>query len=134
MKYVIRLWGMEISNIKNVIHGEIEMPQNKKGSILGIYGANGSGKTVVVDCMVLLKYLLSGRQIPSNFYYYINTKGYYHVLRPCKVSYGGKFSHYEINDYLLKVDDTLKLVKNYGCYETREDVISELEKNLAKDN
>lgn len=72
MKYVIRLWGMEISNIKNVIHGEIEMPQNKKGSILGIYGANGSGKTVVVDCMVLLKYLLSGRQIPSNFYYYIN--------------------------------------------------------------
>ena len=67
MKYVIRLWGMEISNIKNVIHGEIEMPQNKKGSILGIYGANGSGKTVVVDCMVLLKYLLSGRQIPSHF-------------------------------------------------------------------
>ena len=58
MKYVIRLWGMEISNIKNVIHGEIEMPQNKKGSILGIYGANGSGKTVVVDCMVLLKFLL----------------------------------------------------------------------------
>ena len=72
MKYVVRLLGIEINNIKNVIHGEIEMPQNKKGSILGIYGANGSGKTVVVDCMVLLKYLLSGRQIPSNFYYYIN--------------------------------------------------------------
>ena len=72
MKYVIRLLGMEINNIKNVIHGEIEMPQNRKGSILGIYGANGSGKTVIVDCMVLLKYLLSGRQIPSNFYYYIN--------------------------------------------------------------
>ena len=72
MKYVVRLLGIEINNIKNVIHGEIEMPQNKKGSILGIYGANGSGKTVIVDCMVLLKYLLSGRQIPSNFYYYIN--------------------------------------------------------------
>lgn len=74
------------------------------------------------------------RSAEGNFYYYINTKGYYHVLRPYKVSYGGKFSHYEINDYLLKVDNTLKLVKNYGCYETREDVISELEKNLAKDN
>ena len=72
MKYVIRLLGMEINNIKNVIHGEIEMPQNRKGSILGIYGANGYGKTVIVDCMVLLKYLISGRQIPSNFYYYIN--------------------------------------------------------------
>ena len=70
------------------------------------------------------------RSAEGNFYYYINTKGYYHVLRPCKVSYGGKFR----NDYLLKVDDTLKLVKNYGCYETREDVISKLEKNLAKDN
>ena len=30
MKYVIRLLGMEINNIKNVIHGEIEMPKNKK--------------------------------------------------------------------------------------------------------
>lgn len=30
MKYVVRLLGMEINNIKNVIHGEIEMPQNKK--------------------------------------------------------------------------------------------------------
>lgn len=72
MKYVIRLLAIEINNIKNVRHGEIEIPQNKRGSILGIYGANGSGKTVVVDCMVLLKCLLSGRQIPSNFYYYIN--------------------------------------------------------------
>lgn len=30
MKYVVRLLGIEINNIKNVIHGEIEMPQNKK--------------------------------------------------------------------------------------------------------
>ena len=42
MKYVIRLLGMEINNIKNEIHGDIEMPKNKKGSILGIYGSNGS--------------------------------------------------------------------------------------------
>ena len=65
--------GMEISNIKKRdTRVKLKCPKNKKGSILGIYGANGSGKTVVVDCMVLLKYLLSGRQIPSNFYYYIN--------------------------------------------------------------
>ena len=30
MKYVVRLLGIEINNIKNVIHGEIEMPQNKR--------------------------------------------------------------------------------------------------------
>ena len=72
MKYTVRLLRIEINNVKNVKHGEIEIPHGKKGSILGIYGANGSGKTVVVDCMVLLKCLLSGHQIPSNFYYYIN--------------------------------------------------------------
>lgn len=67
MKYTVRLLRIEINNVKNVKHGEIEIPHGKKGSILGIYGANGSGKTVVVDCMVLLKCLLSGRQIPSIF-------------------------------------------------------------------
>ena len=78
MKYVVRLLGIEINNIKNVIHGEIEMPQNKKGSILGIYGANGSGKTVVVDCMVLAE-ISSFRtsESRSNFYYYINVSKWY---------------------------------------------------------
>ena len=71
--HVIRLTALEINNIKNVKHGEIEIANNKRGSILGIYGQNGSGKTVVVDCMILLKYLLSGYQIPSQFFYYINS-------------------------------------------------------------
>ncbi len=74
------------------------------------------------------------RSAEGNFYFYINTKGFYHILRPCKISYCGKFSHYEINDYLLKADNTLKLVKSYGYYKTREDVVLALEKNLAKDN
>ena len=72
MDYRIRLLKMEIDNIKNVNHGEIEFSHTRKGSILGIYGQNGSGKTVVIDCMVLLKCLLSGRQLPPYFYYYIN--------------------------------------------------------------
>lgn len=53
-------------------HGELEFAQGDKGSVLGIYGQNGSGKTVVIDCMVLLKCLFSGREIPPHFYYYIN--------------------------------------------------------------
>lgn len=72
MKNSIRLVTMEIENIKNVRHGRLEFSQGRRGSILGIYGQNGSGKTVVVDCMVLLKCLLSGRQVPSRFYHYIN--------------------------------------------------------------
>ena len=46
----VRLVAMEINNIKNVKHGKIELSKSKKGSLLGIYGQNGSGKTVVVDC------------------------------------------------------------------------------------
>ena len=59
MHYIIRLAAMKIENIKNVGYGRLEFSQGKSGSILGIYGQNGSGKTVVVDCMVLLKCLLS---------------------------------------------------------------------------
>ena len=63
---VVRLMRLEIRNIKNVAYGKIDLSTgayrgNKKGSILGIYGQNGSGKTVVVDAMVLLKCLLSGK-------------------------------------------------------------------------
>ena len=72
MHHIMRLVAMEIENIKNVGYGRLEFSQGKSGSILGIYGQNGSGKTVVVDCMVLLKCLLSGRRIPSHFYHYIN--------------------------------------------------------------
>lgn len=51
MKYVVRLLGIEINNIKNVIHGEIEAPKQKgkhfmnlrsqwiwKNSSCGLYG------------------------------------------------------------------------------------------------
>ena len=72
MNHIIRLAAMEIENIKNVGYGRLEFSQGKSGSILGIYGQNGSGKTVVVDCMVLLKCLLSGRRIPPHFYHHIN--------------------------------------------------------------
>lgn len=73
---VVRLVQLEIRNIKNVSYGKIDFVTgaykgNKKGSILGIYGQNGSGKTVVVDAMVLLKALLSGRKIPEAFRQYI---------------------------------------------------------------
>lgn len=53
MRQVVRLTRLEIENIKNVQHGELEFAQGDKGSVLGIYGQNGSGKTVVIDCMVL---------------------------------------------------------------------------------
>ena len=50
---IVRLQGLELRNIKNVEFGKIEMPnsyQNERrynnSEILGLYGQNGSGKTV----------------------------------------------------------------------------------------
>ena len=67
----------------------------------------------------------------GNFYFYINTKGFYHIVRPCKIKYDGEFSHYEIVDYLLKKDDTLKETKCCGNYKTKEDCIAKIEENLT---
>ena len=83
MRHIIRLSTLEIENIKNVQYGKIEFARGKKGSILGIYGQNGSGKTVVVDCMVMLKCLLSGRRMPARFYHYINA-----LAETARVQYG----------------------------------------------
>lgn len=71
------------------------------------------------------------RSAEGNFYFYINTKEFYHIVRPCKIKYDGKFSHYEIVDYLLTKDDTLKEIKCYGNYRTKEDCIAKIEENLA---
>lgn len=71
---VVRLVSIEICDIKNVIHGKLMLTDKEKGNILGIYGQNGSGKTVVADSMMLLKYLLNGWRIPAEFYYYIRSE------------------------------------------------------------
>ena len=70
----------------------------------------------------------------GEFYFYINTKGYYHIIKPCRIKYGGEFSHYEIRDCLLTKDNMLKETGCYGYYKTREDVIKAIEENLASDN
>lgn len=100
---VVRLVAMEIDNIKNVKHGRLELSKGKKGSILGIYGQNGSGKTVVVDCMVLLKCLFSGKKIPSHFYYYINSWSDSAHVKYCfeiRTDLGESYAEYEVE--LLK--------------------------------
>lgn len=71
------------------------------------------------------------RSAEGNFYFYINSKGFYHIVRPCRIKYDGVFSHYEIVDYLLTKDDTLKETKCCGNYKTKEECIAKIEENLA---
>ena len=72
MKTVVRICSFEISNIKNVRHGKIEMPNRlpgynpEKGELLGIYGQNGSGKTSVVNAIILIQRLICGLPLEAD--------------------------------------------------------------------
>ena len=72
----VRLERLRFQNIKNVKNGEIFFPEQKKldrgefdvdefGSVLGIYGQNGSGKTTTVDALRILQHILGGTPLFS---------------------------------------------------------------------
>nr|WIF88117.1 AAA family ATPase [Acholeplasma laidlawii] len=74
-----RLSKITIENIKNTEYGEISFPvqginNERKAGLLGIYGANGSGKTAVIYALNILKTLMSGYALDNDTYNYI-TKG-----------------------------------------------------------
>ena len=71
----VRIESIEIQNFKNVEHGVLSFENPKEryqASVLGLYGQNGSGKTALIDALALLKYALSGQQVPSDFADYVN--------------------------------------------------------------
>lgn len=66
-----------------------------------------------------------------NLYWFINSKGYMHVLKPCRVCFEGKFLHYAIDDNLLTINN---MVQSKGCngnYTTLQEVIEELERMIV---
>lgn len=59
---MIRMIQLILDNIRNVKHGEIRFRQTPRGgSVTGIYGQNGSGKTSVIDAIDLLATLMAGQ-------------------------------------------------------------------------
>ena len=66
-----------------------------------------------------------------NLYWFINSKGYMHVLKPCRVTLDGKFLHYAIEDNLLTTDNMVQSKGNNGNYTTIQEVIEELERRVA---
>lgn len=72
----LRLTRVELNQFKNVTHGEVVLERAKRsmgGSMLALYGQNGSGKTALIDAIELLKFVLSGRAIPTRFAHLIET-------------------------------------------------------------
>jgi len=69
MEKIIRIEQVEIKNLQNVCQGIIDLSKYKgvKANIAGIYGQNGSGKTSFIRSIAILRNLLSGAQLKSDY-------------------------------------------------------------------
>lgn len=64
---MVRLLALTLHNIRNIGNGEITFETLPSGgSVTGIYGANGSGKTSVLDAIRLLRPTISGEPLPED--------------------------------------------------------------------
>ena len=67
----VRFLSIELENFKNISQGKISFPKIKEEkrrghNIIGVYGQNGSGKTVLVQAFEVLKRLSAGRVLEEN--------------------------------------------------------------------
>ena len=61
-----------------------------------------------------------------NFYWYLNSKGYYHVLKAKAMMFDGRIIYFTVEDMRLKPNDTLHST-DCGNYKTKEEVIQAIE-------
>lgn len=62
-----------------------------------------------------------------NIFWFINSHGYMHILRPTAVRIDGKILYYAIEDYLLTKDNMMESKGWNGNYKSVQAVIDELE-------
>ncbi|MFA5692538.1 MAG: AAA family ATPase [Acholeplasmataceae bacterium] len=111
----IRLLKITINNIKNTENGVIDFPINdqeseRKASVLGIYGANGSGKTAVISSLGILKNIMSGLPLRDDAYHYISKDKKEAFLKfdfSIKHFYFSGIISYQFN--LIKDDENLRV-------------------------
>lgn len=65
----------------------------------------------------------------QGWFWYVNQKGYYHILRIVKVKLNNQFLHYAIKDLLVTKDSKLRETNVYGNFET----VEAAEKSLQED-
>jgi len=68
----VRINKITLKNFKSVAFGEInlnaaDLLRAEKASVVGIYGQNASGKTVVIEALAIVKHAMSGEQIPPHY-------------------------------------------------------------------
>lgn len=119
----VRLLGLEIRNLKNVNHGQIDFVnsrKNYKASVLGLYGQNGSGKTALIDAVLLLKFALTGQSVPANFADFINVDAEMATLK-YELSVSTKERKRYLVTYELSIRrNTSSLLQNTGLFNAEE--------------
>ena len=116
-----RLSRIEIYNFKNIKRAELDF----KNSILGLYGLNGSGKTALIDVLDLIKTILCGQKVPSDFSNMIHVDADYSRIvvqftideneRHSEIEYSFKFNRSCIYDEILSyayMDGETRVVKS----------------------
>ena len=68
MNATVILKRILLENFKNVKRGEISLVHKDENGacIAGIYGQNGSGKTAIIEALVLLRHCLVGYSMPQD--------------------------------------------------------------------
>ena len=116
-----RLNRIEIYNFKNIKRAELDF----KNSILGLYGPNGSGKTALIDVLDLIKTILCGQKISSDFLNMIHVDAEYSRIvvqftmdekeRHSEIEYSFKLNRFCIYDEILSyayTDGETRVVKS----------------------
>lgn len=116
-----RLSRIEIYNFKNIKRAKLDF----KNSMLGLYGENGSGKTALIDVQDLIKTILCGQSVSSDFSNLIHVDADYsrivvHFIideneRHSEIEYSFKLNKHSIFDEILSyayMDGETRAVKS----------------------
>lgn len=103
----MRLKSISMRNFKNVVNGMLDLEYGNtdyKANILGLYGQNGSGKTALIDALLLLQHALRGLPIPAQFAEYVNVDADF-----AEIHYEFRLDDSEHgNEFLIKYEIKLK--------------------------
>ena len=116
-----RLSRIEIYNFKNIKRAELDF----KNSMLGLYGQNGSGKTALIEVLDLVKTILCGHSVSSDFLNMIHVDAEYSRIvvqftmdekeRHSEIEYSFKLNRSCIYDEILSyayTDGETRVVKS----------------------
>lgn len=116
-----RLNRIEIYNFKNIKRAELDF----KNSMLGLYGQNGSGKTALIDVLDLVKMIICGQSVSSDYLNMIHVDAEYSRIvvqftmdekeRHSEIEYSFKLNRTSIYDEILSygyVDGEARVVKS----------------------